>query len=546
MKLRVVQTVFAILALWVPSLSAQPIINLGPFTGTIPAQSGQFSGGSRQTVNFGPFDIPGPGRITFEVFSTPNVRQEVQNIERHDSTVQTIEYNGEEVSLRPDYPICNDPGSDPAKCVSIWDPPVAGVLNFELLGPATYNIFGEFSGHVAQNYTINVYYQRGPIVSEVVPATGTTEGWQTVSVMGSDFVENAVVLFGGVAATDTVRISMNEIQCKVPPGVPGATDVIVLHPDPERARWNFGRPWGIFGVLPDGFTYEDPPAPPALQAESLLGTYSGFFEEQANVNVDINSRRQSADFPVNIPGAGRLRWEAWAFIPITSPVFGGPGDELNFEAFNDSTAVRGYTRGDAQGASTRVICTSLTYEYAPVICNSTSIVDVTGSGAGEFRVLGPERTSALFNDFLSAPFQDWTVALWFADQPNLDQVAPDYSPLSGGALATLTGIDFVEGARVYFGENEATEVTVLDSTTIECRIPPGESGRVDVRVRVLDDLEGRIAGGFQYGPNVDGDGEEFIGPEDLLVLIDKVFAGQLTSGETVVFDLARFWMGFLP
>jgi hypothetical protein len=534
------------LGLCVLAVPAQPTLNLGPFMGTIPAQSGQFTGGSRQTVDFGPFDIPGPGRITFEVFSTPNVRQEVENIERHDSTVQTIEFNGEEISLRPDYPICNDPGSDPAECVSIWDPPTAGVLNFELLGPATYNIFGEFSGHVAQNYTLNVYYQRGPIVSEVIPDTGSTEGWQTVSVMGSDFAENAVVLFGGVAATETVRISMNEIQCKVPPSVPGATDVIVLHPDPERARWNFGRPWGIFGVLPEGFTYESPLPPPVLQAERLLGTYSGFFEEQANVNVDINSRRQSADFPVNIPGAGRLRWEAWAFIPITGPVFGPANDRLNFEAFNDSTAVRGYTRGDGLPASTRVTCTSLTYEYAPVICNSTSIVDVTGSGAGEFRVLGPERTSALFNDFMSAPFQDWTVALWFADQPNLDRVAPDYSPLSGGGIATLTGTDFTEDICVVFGDNEASEVTVVDSTTIQCRIPPGESGRVDVRVRVLDDLEGRLVGGLQYGPNLDEDVDIFIGPEDLLVLIDEVFAGQIASGDLIVFDLARFWMEKLP
>jgi hypothetical protein len=164
---------------------------------------------------------------------------------------------------------------------------------------------------------------------------------------------------------------------------------VVLVPDPIEARWNYGRPWGVFGTLPGGFTYS--PAKtrgPAQSTERLLGTYSGFFKEQRNVNVDPQSKQQFAEFNFNIPGAGRLRWEAWAFIPITGPVYGPPSDPLNFEAFNDSTAVRGFRRGDGQPANTNVTCTSLTYFYAPVICGSTQIVDVTGSGAGRVHRVG--------------------------------------------------------------------------------------------------------------------------------------------------------------
>ncbi len=469
-------------------------------SGTIPAQSGQFSGGSRQTVDIGPIAVPRSGRLTFAVTSSPNVRQEVQNIERHDSTVRKITFNGQEIDLRPDYPECNPHGSNPAICTSVWDPPAGGTLSVELLGPATFNIFGEFSGHAAQNYTLTVNFQPGPDVFEVVPDMGSVAGWEAVTVVGDYFEENSVVLFGGVAATETLVVSATEIVCYTPPSVSGATDVVVLVPDPIEARWNFGRPWGVFGTLPDGFTYAAAKGKgPARSTERLLGTYSGFFKEQANVNADPESRRQSANFNFNIPGAGRLRWEAWAFIPITGPVFGGPGDELNFEAFNDSTAVRGFRRGDDQLAGTHVNCTSLTYEYAPVICNSTQIVDVTGSGGGEFTVLGPARISALFNDFLSAPFQDWSLALYFADQPVVTSVSPGFGSPDGGTPVTLTGAEFGADSRVYFGDEEATDVVVVDSNTITCTSPMGDPGAVEVSVVLFTNLRGTLEDAFVYG-----------------------------------------------
>ncbi|MCA9415394.1 MAG: IPT/TIG domain-containing protein [Candidatus Omnitrophica bacterium] len=556
-----------------------PTQNLFETTGTIPAQSGQFSGGSRQTVDYGPISVPRSGRLTFIVTSTPNVRQEVQNIERHDSTVQTITFNGQEISLRPDYPECNAFGSNPAICTSVWDPPTSGSLSIELLGPATYNTFGEFSGHAAQNYTLTVNFQPGPDITNVVPDEGSLGGWETVTVNGNYFEEDSVVLFGGVAATDTVVLSPTQIVCKTPPCIAGATDVTVLAPDPIEARWNYGRPWGVFTTLPGGFTYTAAKTRgPAQSTERLLGTYSGFFEEQANVNADPESKQQFEDFNFNIPGAGRLRWEAWAFIPITSPVFGGPGDELNFEAFNDSTAVRGFRRGDGNLAGTNVTCTSLTYFYAPVICNSTRIVDVTGSGAGEFTVSGPARISANFNDFLSAPFQDWSLALYFADQPVVDSVSPDTGPPAGGTSVTIAGAHFGSGARVYFGEEEANNVAVLDSNTITCTAPMADPGSVDVSVELFTNLRGTLKDGFVYGEltptetqtptpsntptatstptptlsptatpsmeppptfNVDPVDDDIVNEEDLLVIIISIRGNDVDP--EILFQLSNLW-----
>lgn len=517
-------------------------------SGTIPAQNSQFSGGSRQILNFGPIAVPRSGRLTIVVTASPNVRQEVENITRYDAMVERIEFNGQAIDLRPDYPVTNPPGSNPALATSVWDPPVGGSLNVQLLGPATYNIFGEFSGHAAQGYTLTVNFQPGPTVLEVVPNVGSIAGWETVTVNGTHFEENAVVLFGGVAATDTVVVSANQILCKTPPSVPGATDVVVLVPDPILARWNYGRPWGVFGTLPDGFTYSASKRQgPARSTERLLGTYSGFFKEQRNVNVDPQSRQQSVKFSLGIPGAGMLRWEAWAFIPITGPVFGPPSDPLNFEAFNDSTAVRGFVRGDGVPASTNVTCTSLTYFYAPVICSSTQIVNATGAGAGEFTVLGPARFSALFNDFMSAPFQDWSLALYFADEPVIETTIPSTGPPSGGTTVTLHGSGFGPDSRVFFGDEESSSVDFIDSDTLICIAPSGTQGVVDVSVVILTSLRGTLKAGWRYAepePDIDvvDDGE--IDALDLIAILEAIRdEGTLAD---ILFILSRYWGGPAP
>jgi hypothetical protein len=478
--------------------------------------------------------------LWFEVTSTPNVRQVVENVTRYDSLVQNITFNGQDISLAPDYPTCNPPGSDPAICVSIWDPPTAGTVYVELLGPATYNIWGEFTGHGEQMYNLRVRYQPGPTIDSLVPNKGSVAGHDRITVNGDYFAENAVVLFGGTAATETVRVSSKQLVVTNPPCVLGATDVTVVNPDPERARWNYGRPWGVFRTLPGAFTYESEPPPAPLQAERLLGTYSGFFKEQPQFHQ--GGAQQFADFPLVIPGAGQLRWEAWAFIPITGPVYGPPGNELDFEAFNDSTAVRGFVRGDSMPASTRVVSTSLTYEYGPVISYCTSLIDATGAGSGEFRVLGPARWSAAFLDFIGSPFQDWTVSLWFADQPVITAVTPSSGPLAGGDTVTLSGSHFAEGLRVFFGTQEATGVQLVDRNTLTCRTPAGPAGPVDVTALLFTSLKGGLEQGYTYGeaiPNFDFGPNGFINSVDLTRLIDLIKKGEY--GNRILIPFTPFW-----
>lgn len=79
----------------------------------------------------------------------------------------------------------------------------------------------------------------------------------------------------------------------------------------------------------------------------------------------------------------------------------------------------------------------------------------------------------------------------------LDIINPNTGTTAGGTAVTLTGSQFLAGATVSFGGAVATNVVVVNSTTITCTTPPHASGAVDV---VLD-TNGQTAtllSGFTY------------------------------------------------
>jgi hypothetical protein len=467
-------------------------------SGTIPAQPSQWSGGQRQIIPFDPIAVPGMGRITFVITATPNVRQEFQNLERHDPTVVKINFNGQDISLTP---VCNPPGSNPAVAVSVWDSPGAGQLDFEILGPAVYNTWGEFDGHPEQHYTIEVLFIPGPSVTQVTPNKGSVGGHETVTVRGSGFAFNAVVLFGQVAATNVIRFSSEELICTTPPGVPGSVTVTVLNADPGNEPWNYGGPYGLFGELQNGFTYQAAPPPAPLQAERLLGTYKGYFPA-----VGSEEPQQAATFTFTIPSAaGRLRFEAYAFVPILNPIPGPFDDPDNLDWHNESTAVRGFTGGNNANYAVDVESSDLSYPYGPVICNSTRIIASNAAGSGRFTVKGPARWNAFWRQFgeyemVSAPAQNWSIAVWFGEPPSLASVSPKSGSEAGGDTVTLTGSNFAEGIQVRFGGRLAMNVVVSSKTTLTCKTPPGTPGLVSVEVELLD-MTASLNNAFTYQPD---------------------------------------------
>lgn len=463
----------------------------------IAAQPIDISGGTRQVLPFGPIQVAGQGRMTFRVTATPSIRKLGLNLQRYDPMVTRIFFNGSPVTLTP---VCNGWDQDPAVCVSTWDTPGPGNLTVEVLGGGTWNIWGEFQGHYAQSCLLEVLMLPGPRVTSVTPTNGWIGADEPVMVRGSGFAQHCVVLFGEVPATEVVRVCDTQLTCRTPPGIARAVDVRVLNPDLQKQPWNYGEPYGLFGTLTNGLTYQVSGAT-NRGAERLLGTWAGYFPA-----VGEDGDQQATNVSVAIPGAGRLRCQSYAFVPILNPVPGPYNNREDLTWCNESTAVRKFVTAGATTYYPVVESTDLDYAYGPVVSTAIQVVPGSASGSAQVTIRGPARWNAFWRDFgdyvmASAPAQNWSLAVWFADQPVLSQVSPAWGGSQGGTTVTLRGQNFAEGTRVFFGDRESTNVTIVSNSLLTCKSPAGLSAPVDIRV-VLLGMTSTLPAAFTYEPEV--------------------------------------------
>lgn len=82
--------------------------------------------------------------------------------------------------------------------------------------------------------------------------------------------------------------------------------------------------------------------------------------------------------------------------------------------------------------------------------------------------------------------------------PTVTSVAPPTGPALGGTGVTITGTNFGVGARVDFGGTPATNVNVINTTTITATAPPHAVGPVNVTVTNANGQFGTLPGGFTY------------------------------------------------
>jgi|GEM_PF-4727954 len=80
----------------------------------------------------------------------------------------------------------------------------------------------------------------------------------------------------------------------------------------------------------------------------------------------------------------------------------------------------------------------------------------------------------------------------------LNSVSPASGRIAGGDPVTLKGLNFLPGATVTFGVVSATDVVVVDDTTITCTTPPHVPGPVDVTLTNPPGVQVTLTDGFTY------------------------------------------------
>jgi hypothetical protein len=78
------------------------------------------------------------------------------------------------------------------------------------------------------------------------------------------------------------------------------------------------------------------------------------------------------------------------------------------------------------------------------------------------------------------------------------EITPKSDTTAGGTLTAIKGTGFVAGARVFFGEVEAENVSVETQFLLTCTAPPGAAGTVDIEVVLPDDRSDALVAAFTY------------------------------------------------
>ena len=82
--------------------------------------------------------------------------------------------------------------------------------------------------------------------------------------------------------------------------------------------------------------------------------------------------------------------------------------------------------------------------------------------------------------------------------PSVSSLSPNTGSTAGGTPTTITGSNFSAGAGVSFGGVSATNVSVINSSTITATTPAHAAGSVNVTVTNADGQAGTLINGFTY------------------------------------------------
>ncbi|HEX6882807.1 MAG TPA: IPT/TIG domain-containing protein [Planctomycetota bacterium] len=358
-------------------------------------------------------------------------------------------------------------------------------------------------------------YHARPTLTALAPDHGHAGASTAVTLTGTGFLNDqagfALIVVGGVAATDVDVVSDTRITCRFPPGPPGARVEVLLANENGTVS------------LPAAFRYHTAPtlsslAPvsgPAAAQRTITLNGSGFLDDQAGVPIVLFGGKAAT--AVSVLSDQQVRCNAPA---------GTPGTRVDVSLTNArgaATLAQGYryhalpavtavspARGSAQGG-TRV---TLSGSGFVVDAAGPSTVTFGGLAATSIVVVSdtsltcttpPGTLNAVVDVVVGNANGTGTLAGGFSysvPPPTITALVPASGPAHAPGSVEVRGAGFVaDGAgtnTLRFGSSSAALVSVIDDAKLGCQVPPGTPGaRVDVVITNANGT-GQLQQGFRY------------------------------------------------
>jgi len=324
-------------------------------------------------------------------------------------------------------------------------------------------------------------YEEATTVTSVKPIEGPEAGGTAVKITGTNFEAGGTVTFGGVAATNVVRVSATEITANTPAHAAGSVTVCVIQGNTGKACLLNAFTYRLTPVLAGVTPNEGPEA--GGTAVKITGEH---FEAGATVTfggvaatnvVRVSATEITAETPAHVAGEVPVcvtdanteegcKPAAFTYVavpvlisvaPIEGAEAGGTKVTITGERFSAGATVT--FGGVAATKVVRVSATEITAETPAHVAGAVAVC-VTDAGGKE----------CLLNAFT------------YVAVPVLISVAPTEGPETGGTKVTITGTNFEAGATVTFGGVAATKVVRVSAAEITAETPAHLAGAVTVCV----------------------------------------------------------------
>ncbi|WP_432407344.1 IPT/TIG domain-containing protein [Wukongibacter sp. M2B1] len=352
-----------------------------------------------------------------------------------------------------------------------------------------------------------------PEITLISPNEGKMTGNEIVYIEGANFTPGGEVYFGDKKAGGYYRYSDNRIRAIIPAvDTAGIVDVKVVNSD------------GQFAIMANGFTYTEPPAPPAPEiisvspAEGKLAGGQAIYIEGANFSsggeVYFGEKKASGYYRYS---DNRIR----AISPLADEV--GTVDIRVVNQDGQSTTLTGgftynavvpsitsvsISEGEMSGNEIMFIYGENFEANAKVYFGSTETSSVYRYSDKKIRVITPKADAPGTVDITieNPDGSSNTLSSAFtykeppeAPAPIITSVTPKEGAKSGNTIVFIYGENFEIDTKVYFGSEEATGFYRYNDGKIRVLSPAADvAGTVDIKVENVGDKSVILVDGFTY------------------------------------------------
>ena len=340
-------------------------------------------------------------------------------------------------------------------------------------------------------------------ISSVSPTGGTPAGGTLLTINATGVQSGATILVGTSPCVSVVILS-KEVTCNTTAHAVGLVPIVITNPD------------GSSDILPNAYTYRDPPAVTAISPNI------GFTIGGTSVSVTGTGFIPSAT--VTLGGVACSGTTVVSATSITCTTVASAAGVVDLVVTNPdgqiSTLTGGFTYQPPPPPSVTTVASNVgftlggtnititgtdflngvTVTLGGVACSGTTVVNATSitcttgaraAGVVDLVVTNPDgQISTLTGGFTYQP----------PPPPSVTTVASNVGFTLGGTNITITGTDFLNGATVTLGGVACSGTTVVSATSITCTTGARAAGVVDLVVTNPDGQISTLTGGFTYQP----------------------------------------------